>query len=116
MRAHPEIVGSLESTCRRLRDRKTNYCSFRPNSWLLLVSLSSLLSCTATAQQHSTDCWLELQSKRLGSPCYGINFFGTNPSVEDLQCEIRRLAAKYDVPVEIIAGICSEESYGGYQF
>lgn len=56
-----------------------------------------------TAFQHEK-CWLE---KRSG---YNTTFRGTNPTAPELQAAIRALAARYEIPVEIIAGVCQQES------
>ena len=87
-----------------------------PGRLIALFTAICSFASAAHAQRHSEDCWLEWQAQRPSSPYYGISFVGSNPSKEELQCEIRKLAAKYDVPVEIIAGICAQESYGGYQY
>ncbi|MFZ0828245.1 MAG: chitobiase/beta-hexosaminidase C-terminal domain-containing protein [Verrucomicrobiia bacterium] len=71
---------------------------------IILIFATAFLPVTGTAQQHTADCWLENDSG------YSASFFGTQPLLSDLQAKMRSLAVKYNVPIEIIAAVCYQES------
>jgi hypothetical protein len=71
--------------------------------------LAVVFLCSATrlfAQQHTAECWLENDSPYRTQ----TDFFGIEPSNSDVQSYMQSLALKYTIPVEVIAGICFQES------
>ncbi|HLZ15806.1 MAG TPA: hypothetical protein VKQ08_02155, partial [Cyclobacteriaceae bacterium] len=77
---------------------------------LMLVTVTSCLHLCAQGQFfHPSDCWLYKLSgygAGVGEPV----FQGVNPQLLDIKTEMITLASQYDVPIEIIAGVCFQES------
>lgn len=74
-----------------------------------MIGVSCLCVATARAQYHD-NCWLRQDSG------YGTNFYGVNPSTAALQSELRTWASYYQVPLEVAAAVCYQESVGAFQF
>ncbi|MDP2895843.1 MAG: choice-of-anchor Q domain-containing protein [bacterium] len=73
------------------------------------VMVLSIHSAGAQPNYWHSDCWLRVQSG------YPVSFQGSNPALAEIHAEMRNLATEYNVPVEIIASVCYQES-GVYQY
>ncbi|MCY2928853.1 MAG: lectin-like protein, partial [Planctomycetota bacterium] len=71
--------------------------------WTVENGLQPTTNAGSTNYQHD-ECWLKQDSG------YAVSFAGTNPSLADLQAQIRVLSAQYQVPVEIIGAVAYQES------
>ncbi|MBM3861756.1 MAG: hypothetical protein FJ395_19195 [Verrucomicrobia bacterium] len=66
--------------------------------------VSLWLICAVGVAQKHPDCWLEKKSG------YSASFYGTQPPLADIQARMQKLAVQYNVPIEIVAAVCYQES------